>query len=84
MNSKSKFKKMLVDRLGANGLEKDTIPSFIRSMRICIDSDPKMNHLKANRQLQFLGWNDIEMDYNTLQIVIAFFKAEATTIGLAT
>ena len=84
MNSISKFRQMLVDRLAAKGLEKDTIPSFIRSMRICFATNPKMNHLKANRQLQFLGWNDIEMDYNTLQIAVAFFKAEATTISLAT
>jgi hypothetical protein len=84
MNSISKFKQLLVDRLGAKGLEKDTIPSFIRSMRICIASDPKMNHLKANKQLQFLGWDDIEMDYNTLQLAIACFKAEGIIIGLST
>ena len=69
-------KQILVDRLEAKGLEKDTIPSFIRSMRICIATDPKMNHLKANKQLQFLGWNDIEVDYHTLQLSIAYFEAE--------
>ncbi|MGB2929180.1 MAG: hypothetical protein WBB70_09735 [Desulfobacterales bacterium] len=84
MNSISKFKQMLVDRLGAKGLEKDTIPSFIRSMRICIATDSKMNHLKANRQLQFLGWNDIEVDYNTLQLAIACFEAEGIKISLST
>jgi len=76
MNSISKFKQMLVDRLEVRGLEKDTIPSFIRSMRICFVNDPQMNHLKTNRQLQFLGWNDIEVDYHTFQIAIACFEAE--------
>lgn len=75
---------MLVDHLEAKGLEKDTIPSFIRSMRICFANDPKMNHLKANRRLQFLGWNDIEMDYHTLQIAIACFEAEGIIISLST
>jgi hypothetical protein len=84
MNSISKFKQMLVDHLEAKGLEKDTIPSFIRSMRICFANDPKMNHLKANRRLQFLGWNDIEMDYHTLQIAIACFEAEGIIISLST
>jgi len=81
MNSISKFKQMLVDRLEVKGLEKDTIPSFIRSMRICFATDPKMNHLKANRQLQFLGWNDIKVDYHTLQIAIACFEAEGIIIS---
>jgi len=76
MNSISKFKQMFVDRLEVKGLEKDTIPSYIRSMRICFANDPKINHLKAYRQLQFLGWNDIEVDNHTLQLAIAFFKVE--------
>lgn len=82
INSMNKFKQNLVDRLAAKGLEKNTIPSFIRSMRICIATDPKINQLKANRQLQFLGWNDIEVDYRTLQIAIACFEAEGIIIGL--
>jgi len=84
MNSISKFRQILVDRLAAKGLEKDTIPSFIRSMRICFATNPKMNHLKANRQLQFLGWYDIEVDYHTLQLSIACFEAEGIIISLST
>lgn len=53
-------------------------------MRICFATDPKMNHLKANRQLQFLGWNDIEVDYHTLQIAIACFEEEGIIISLST
>ena len=84
MNSISKFRQMLIDCLAAKGLEKDTIPSFIRSMRICFATNPKMNHLKANRQLQFLGWNDIEVDYHTLQLSITCFEAEGIIISLST
>ena len=77
MNSVSiKFRQILADRLEAKGLDPETIPSFIRSMRICFSDDPALNHLTASRQLQFLGWNDIEVDYHTLQIAIAFFEAE--------
>ena len=76
MQSISKFKQLLVGRLEAKGLESDIIPSFIRSMRICFANDPEMNQLKANRQLQFLGWNDIELDYHTLQIAIVCFEGD--------
>jgi hypothetical protein len=84
MNSINKFKHMLVDRLVIKGLEKDTIPSFIRSMRICFANDPKMNQLKTNRQLHFLGWNDIEVDHHTLELAIACFEAEGIIISLST
>ena len=74
MNSISKFKQMFVDRLEVKGLEKDTIPSFIRSMRICFATDPQMNHLKAYRQLQFLGWNDIEVDHHNFAVSNSIFS----------
>ena len=35
-----------------------------------------MNHLQINKRLQFLGWNDFELDYHTLQLAIACFEAE--------
>jgi len=76
MNSISTFKQILAHRLESKGLEKDIIPSFIRSMRICFTANPQMNHLKANKQLQFLGWDDIEVDYHTLQLSIACFEEE--------
>ena len=83
MRSISNFKQILVEHLETKGLEKDTIPSFIRSLRICLATDSKMNHLKANRRLHFLGWNDIEVDYHTLQLAIACFEAEGIIIGLS-
>jgi hypothetical protein len=41
-----------------------------------MDSDPKMNHLKADGQLQFLDRDGIEVDYHTLQLALACFEAE--------
>jgi len=76
MNSISEFKQILIAHLIAKGLEKETIPSFIRSMRIYLSNDPKINYLKANKHLHFLGWNDIEVDYHTFQLAIAYFEAE--------
>ena len=83
MNAFTKFEQMLIDRLKVKGLGKETIPGFIRNMRICFAADPKINHLKANKQLQFLGWNDIELDYHTLQIAIACFEAEGIMNGFS-
>jgi hypothetical protein len=35
-----------------------------------------MNHAQVNEQLHFLGWDDVELDYHTLQLAIACFEAE--------
>jgi len=76
MESLSKFKQILIDRLVSKGLEKVTIPSLIRSMRICLVIDPTMNHLQLNKELELLGWNDIRMDSDTLQIATAYFESK--------
>ena len=76
MNSNRKLKQKLIDHLEVKRLGIDTIPSFIRSMRICFNINSQMNHLEINRYLKSFGWNDIEVDRHTLQLSTAFFKAE--------
>ena len=70
------IKQELFDRLKTKGMEEDFIKSYIRSLRICLDINPTMNHLQLDTELQFLGWNDFEMDYHTLQLAIASFETE--------
>ena len=73
---KRKLKQKLIDHLEGKRLEIDTIPSFIRSMRICFNINSQMNHLELNRHLKSFGWNDIEVDSHTLLLSKAFFNAE--------
>lgn len=77
MEYKNKSKQLLFERLAAKGLEREMIPSFIRSMRICYAFDPKMPSLKTNRQIQSLGWDDIKLDHGTLKQSIVFFETES-------
>jgi len=76
MKSKSKGKQLLFERIAAKGLEREMISSYIRSMRICYTSDPKLPSLKTNRQMQSPGWNNIELDYRILKQSITYFKTE--------
>lgn len=71
-----KLKQKLIDHLEGKRLEVDTIPSFIRSMRICYNIKSQMDHLEINRHLKSFGWNDVEVDHHTLLLSTAFFKAE--------
>ncbi len=76
MNSIRSCKQLLIDNLASKGLKDEIIPSVIRSMRICYASDPQMNSLKTNRLIHSLGWNDIDLDYQTLKLSVACFEAE--------
>jgi len=60
--------------LEAHGLEKKLFSSFMRSIKICFDDDPELSHIKANKQLRFLGWDDIDLDYHALQLAKYFLK----------
>jgi hypothetical protein len=69
-------KQTLMSRLEKKGLGKSTIPGFIWSLKRCLLDNPDMNLLQANQRLHFLGWNDVDLDYHTLQLAIANFEAE--------
>jgi hypothetical protein len=69
-------KQTLMRRLESKGLEKSTIPGFMWSLKRCLRDNPDMNHLEANQRLQFLGWDNLDLDYHTLQLAIANFEAE--------
>ena len=76
MYSLSQHKQILMHRLEKKGMEKNTILGFILSLKSCLLDNPNMNHLEINKRLQFLGWDDFELDYHTLQLAIACFEAE--------
>ena len=69
-------KQTLMNRLEMKGLDKSTIPGFIWSLKRCLSNNPDMNHLEANQRLQSLGWDDVNLDYHTMQLAIANFEAE--------
>ena len=72
----SRLREILIHRLANKGMDPNMIPSYIRSMKICFVDNPNMNPLQVNEQLQFLGWDDIEVGYHTIQLAIACFESE--------
>jgi hypothetical protein len=68
---------MLMHRLEKKGMEKSIIFGFISSLKSCLLNNPNMNYLQINKRLQFLGWDDFELDYHTLQLAKACFEAES-------
>jgi len=69
-------KQALFHHLVLKGMNKEIIPSYIRSMRICLANNPTINLLQLDTELQFLGWNNFKLDFHTLQLTKSCFKAE--------
>ncbi len=72
----SELTQVLFDRLEKKEMDPSTIPGFIRNLANTVLVNPHMNHAQVNEQLHFLGWDDVELDYHTLQLAIACFEAE--------
>jgi len=70
------IKEILFQRLEKNGVDFNFMPGFIRSLVNSCSNDPEMNLSQINRQLHYLGWNGIELDYHTLQLAIACLEDE--------
>ena len=54
------------------------IYSFIRDLANTIVANPSMNLLQVNKQLHLLGWDSFELDYRTLELATACFKAKGS------
>ena len=74
MNLCSEHGKVLIHRLEMKGMEKNEILGFIWSLKSCLLDNQDMDHLQANKKLHFLGWNDFDLDYQTLQLAISCFE----------
>ena len=67
---------ILIHRLEKKGIEPIMIYSFIRDLANTIVANPSMNFIEVNKHLHLLGWNSVELDYCTLELATACFKAK--------
>jgi len=72
----SQLTRILLERLEKKDMEASLIPGFIRDLANTLLVNPHISHLQANKQLHLLGWDDVELDYHTLQLAIAYLEAE--------
>ena len=72
--------KKFIGKLIERGVETSLIPGFVRSLANVLLIDPAMTLIEANQRLKYLGWDNIEIDYHTLQLAIMSLE----TKGLST
>ena len=64
----------LIHQLDKIGIESNTIPRLIKDLIISLSDNPSMSLFQVNSRLHGLGWDDIELDYHTFQLVKACFE----------
>ena len=70
------LKPLLIDRLKSQGMEPSLIPAFLKALTSIISSEPRIELAQVNQKLHSLGWNEVDIDYHSLQIAIACLEAE--------
>jgi hypothetical protein len=70
------LKTLLIDRLTSLGMDPALIPAFLKTLSKVIASSPGIDPAQANQKLNSLGWNEVAIDYHSLQIAIACLEQE--------
>jgi len=73
------LKKILIERFGRKGIEPVLIPGLMKNILASLKDRPDSTHEEVSERLHFIGWNDFDLDENTLQIIIADYEASAPT-----
>jgi len=71
---------VLINRLKDKGLVPAEITLFIRDVARTFTEDSYTGLRKTNRRLHVLGWDTIDLDDHTMQVIIASFEAEGLFI----
>jgi hypothetical protein len=68
--------RILIERLTGKGMEVTTIPAYLRNFAQTVLAHPHITLNDLNDQLQFLGWNDFELDNDTFYLILAVFEPD--------
>ncbi len=76
MYNLKQHQEILMHRLEKKGIARKLIPGFLKILTSSLLPDPQMGLSQVNKRLQYLGWDDFELDYHTLQLAKACFEAD--------
>ena len=76
------IEEILISELKGKGIESPTIPRFIKDLAYFFQIDPYVSLSDVNDRLHFLGWEDVELDYHTLQLAIASYERDQSQLAI--
>ena len=75
--------KMVRDRLKSRGLEMSNIPAYVRDLVNTIEAKGLSDLAAINRNMELLGWNEIDLDDQTLQLIlISLDEKDGRALGI--
>ena len=74
------IERTLINELKGKGIDNNIIPRFIKDLAYSFQIDPSVSLSDVNDRLHFLGWDEVEMDYHTLQLAIASFERDQSQL----
>jgi len=75
------IKNQFINRLKDKGIEECLIPGFLRLLANSLTGYPDTNLLLINKRLDYLGWQDFELDEHTYQLAMACFEDDHVDIS---
>ena len=82
INNVTTLEETLINELQEKGINDDIIPRFIKDIAFSSEIDPYFSLSEINDRLHYLGWDDIELDYHTLQLAIASFERNQSALPI--
>lgn len=73
------IKNLLIEKLEKKGIEQNIIPRFIKDLLNSEFNDPAISLYQVNNHLHLLGWEDVQLDYHTSQLAIAYLEDNRLT-----
>ena len=67
---------LLISRLRQQGVNNDEAPAILRDLSNIIESTPGIDSAGISSKLQLLGWNVVALDYQSLQLALAWIESE--------
>lgn len=68
--------KLLIYRLHHQGVNAGEVPALLRDLSNVLESNPGINTTAINSKLHLLGWNGVTLDYQSLQLALAWMESE--------
>jgi hypothetical protein len=68
---------LLLTRLQQQGIEPNDLPLFLRDLTELLKSKSGSDVAALNERLNILGWHQAQLDYQSLQLALAWMEAEA-------
>jgi hypothetical protein len=65
---------ILLERLHQQGVNTEEAAALLRDLSKILEPNPGIDPAAATSRLQLLGWNGITLDYQSLQLALAWME----------